>query len=86
MKKNFDRRISHCHNQWLKAPRTGATRTLSWIARIHSHTCINTVTTTSCKAPAQRITEFGIYFFIVKYQREPEGGANRSTWKQFPIS
>ena len=23
---------------WLKEPRTGATRTLTWIARIHSHT------------------------------------------------
>ena len=30
-------------------------RTLTWIARIHSHTytLINTVTTTLCEAPAQ---------------------------------
>ena len=28
---------------WLKAPRTGATRTLAWIAHIHSHTCIKDV-------------------------------------------
>ena len=38
---------------WLKAPRTGATRTLTWIIRIHSCTYINTVTTTLCEAPAQ---------------------------------
>ena len=37
--KNFNR------SPWLKAPRTGATRTLMWIARIHSHTYINAVTT-----------------------------------------
>ena len=30
----------------LKAPQTGTTRTLTWIARIHSHTYIHTVTTT----------------------------------------
>ena len=29
------------------------TRTLTWIARIHSHTYINTATTTLCKVPAQ---------------------------------
>ena len=38
---------------WLKAPRTGATRTFTWIARIHSHTNVNTVTTMWCEAPAQ---------------------------------
>ena len=38
---------------WLKAPQTGAIRTLTWIARIHSHTYINTVTTTWCEAPVQ---------------------------------
>ena len=29
------------------------THTLTWIARIHSHTYINTVITTLCEAPAQ---------------------------------
>ena len=38
---------------WLKAQRTGATHTLTWIARIHSHTYINTVTAMWCEAPAQ---------------------------------
>ena len=73
MKKNFDRRRSHSHHQWLKAPRTGATRTLSWIARIHSHTYINTVTITWCTTPA----------LIVKVP-EGEGAANRSTRKKVP--
>ena len=44
--------------QWLKVPRTGATRTLTRIARIHWHTYINTVTTTLCEAPAQQFITF----------------------------
>ena len=47
-------------SQWLKAPQTGATHTITWIARIHSHTYINTVTTTWCEAMA----EFGIHFLF----------------------
>ena len=43
--KNFNRRDSFPWSPWLKAPRTGATRTLTWIARILSRTYINTVTT-----------------------------------------
>ena len=35
--KKFDRRSSHGH-RGSKAPLTGAARTLTWIARIHSHT------------------------------------------------
>ena len=49
---------------WLKAPRIDATRTLTWIGRIHSRTYINTVTTMRCEAPAQLFgveTKF-IYF------------------------
>ena len=50
--KNFNRQFQW--SPWLKAPRTGATHTLMWIARIHSHTYINTVVATSlCKVPAQ---------------------------------
>ena len=40
-------------SSWLKASRTGTTRTLTWITRICSHTYINTVRTTLCQAPAQ---------------------------------
>ena len=46
--KNFSRPWS----PWLKAPWTGATRTLAWIAHIHPHACIKTVTTTLYEAPA----------------------------------
>ena len=55
---------------WLKAPRTGATRTLTWIARIHSHSYINAVATTLCKAPAQ---------LLHNLESNLGGGANRST-------
>ena len=39
--KNFNRRSSHGH------------QTHTWIARICSHACINTITTMLCEAPAQ---------------------------------
>ena len=51
----------------LKASRTGTTRTLTWIARICSHTYINTVTTTLCQAPAQLLQiDRYIMFFNAK--------------------
>ena len=43
----------HCSSHSHKA-QTGAARTLTWIARIHSHAYMNTeLTTTWCEAPAQ---------------------------------
>ena len=48
----------------LKAPQTGATRTLTWITRINSHTYINTVTSTLCKAPAQLLHNLESHFYI----------------------
>ena len=55
---------------------TGTTRTLTWIAHIHSLTYINTVTTTVYEAPAH-LSLIWNQFFILKV---PEGGgANRST-------
>ena len=59
--KNFNR------SPWLKALRTGATRTLTWIARIYSHTYINTVTTT-CEAPAQLLQILESIFFLILYR------------------
>ena len=41
--KNFNR-----SPPWLKVPQSAATRTLKWIARFHSHTYSNAVTTTLC--------------------------------------
>ena len=46
-----------------KSPRTGATRTLTWIARIHSRTYINTVTTAWCEAPAQLLVFSACWVF-----------------------
>ena len=46
---------------WLTAPRTG---TLTWIARIHSHTYINTATTTWCEAPAQLLFFSACWVFL----------------------
>ena len=54
--KNFNRQFPW--SPWLKAPRTGATRTLTWIAHIQSHTYINTVTTTLCEALCQLLYNF----------------------------
>ena len=51
--------------------RTGATRTLTWIARIHSRTYINTVTTMWYEAQAQLLQNLESIFFILKV---PEGG------------
>ena len=56
--KNFDR------SSWLKAPRTAATRTLTWITRIYSHTYINTVTTTLSEAPAQLLQNLESNFYF----------------------
>ena len=56
-----------------------ATRTLMWIARIHSHTYINTVTTTLCEVPAHLLQNLESNVFL----KLPEGGgANRSTRKK----
>ena len=57
-----------------KVTQTGmATRTLTWIAHIHSqsHTDINAVTSTTplCDAPAQLITEFRIQLLQSFYFR-----------------
>ena len=50
--KNGNRRSSHGH-RGSKRRELAVTRTLTWIARILSHTYINTVITTLCEAPAQ---------------------------------
>ena len=65
MKNNF-KMARFQWSPWLKAPRTGATRTLTWIARIHSHTYINTVTTTWCEAPAQLLQKLESIFVLMK--------------------
>ena len=54
-----------------KAPQTSATHTLKWIARIHSHTYINIVTTTFCEAPAHLIQNLEPIFHILKVPEEP---------------
>ena len=51
--REYRRTLIGLWSPWLKAPQTGATRTLTWIARIHSHTYVNTVTTAWCEAPAK---------------------------------
>ena len=48
----------------LKALPTGATRTLTWITHVHSHTYINIVTTTLCEAPAQLLQNLESNFFF----------------------
>ena len=53
------------------------TRTLTSIARIHSHTYINTVTATLCEALAQLLHNFGIEFFILKV---PEGRGSKPVY------
>ena len=47
---------------WLKAPRTGATRTLTWIACIHSHTDVNNDVVPSASSAS---TECGIELLFV---------------------
>ena len=50
---------------WPKVPWTGAIHTLAWIARIHSHTHINTVKTMIlCKAPAQVLQNLESNFYF----------------------
>ena len=51
--KNFNRRSQFPWSPRLKPLQSGVTRTLTWIARIQSHTYINIATTTLCEAPAQ---------------------------------
>ena len=52
--KNCNRRSSQW-SPWLKALGTGATRTLTWIAHIHSRTIyINAVTTILCEREKQQ--------------------------------
>ena len=69
---NFNRPWSPW-SPWLKAPQTGAKRTLKWIARIHSCTyIINVVTTTLCGSASSAITEFGIQYFLGTYPTEGE--------------
>ena len=61
--KNFNRPWS----PWLKAPRTGAARTLTPTQCIYSHTYINTVTlltTTWCEAPAQLLQNLESIFYF----------------------
>ena len=52
------------NNTNIKAPRTGAAHTLTWITRLHFHTCINTVITTWCEAPAQLLHNLESNFFF----------------------
>ena len=49
--KNFNRRSSHGHHGSKRHEL--APHALTWIAHIHSHTYMNTVTTTLCEVPAQ---------------------------------
>ena len=69
--KNFNRRIP-----MVTVAQSIATRTLTWIARIHTHTYINTITTTLCEAPAQQLQNRNQMFIL----KVPEGrGANWRT-------
>ena len=72
--KDFNKSQGHHMAQWAE---TGATRTLTWIARIHSHDYINTVTTTWCEAPAQLLHNLESHFYYIIILEG--GGANRST-------
>ena len=75
------------------------TFTPKWIACIHSHTYINTVTTqlhqhsyintvttTLCEAASSAVAEFGIDFLFCRYLREGDPGANWSTRRKPPIA
>ena len=46
------------------APNWRITHTVTWIARIHSHTYINIATTTLCEAPAQLLQNLESNFFF----------------------
>ena len=41
--------------------------TLPWIARIHSHTYINTVTTHIVRSASSAITQFGVRFLFYSH-------------------
>ena len=79
--KTINRRSSHGHHG-----SKSIERTLTWIARIHSHTFINTVTTTLCEAPAHILQHFKLNFIL----KVPDGGggwgANRSTRRTPPTA
>ena len=77
MKKNCNRRDFHGHHG-SKRRVTGATRTLTWVAHIHSQTYINTVTTTGggrvacCHGSARTRGGAG------RGEEEEEGGGGQS--------
>ena len=76
--KNLNTHSSHCMVTMAQSAANWRTRTLTWIARIHSHTCINTVTTMLCEASGQLLRNLASNFTL----KVPEGGgANQSTRK-----
>ena len=57
--KNFNKRSARGRHGSKRRELAHATRTLTWIARIHSHTYINVV-----RSASLAITEFGIEFYL----------------------
>ena len=74
--KNFNRHSSHGDH----GSKHGelAQHALTWIARIHSHTYINTVSTTLCEAPAQLLHNLELLKFYF------EGTSGRGTKLEYP--
>ena len=68
--KNFNRRSFHGGHGSKRRELAELTRTLTWVARIHSHTYINIIRNTWCEAPAQLLQNFENRSFILKV---PEG-------------
>ena len=62
--KNFNKRNFHGHYRSKRRELAQHARTLTWIARIHSHTYINTVTIMLCKAPAQLLQNLKWNFYF----------------------
>ena len=74
--KNFNRRTSHGHYGSKR-------RKLTWIARIHSHTFINTVKTTLCEAPPQLLQNLESNFY---FEGTWEGEQTEKTPDRFPAN
>ena len=69
--KNFNRRNSHGHHG--SKCHELAQHALTWIARMHSHTYINTVTITWCEVPAQLLQNLELNLYL----KVPEGLGER---------
>ena len=78
--KNFLRRSSHGHNESMRRELAHHAQLITWVARIHSRTFINTVTLCAKRQL--------IYYIIWnRFSKVPEGGgANRSTRRKIGIT